>query len=791
MQTARAVVSLAKRPRLLCGFLGAILAAGAALLAFTLLPASSAMPGFEQVRAAQSQSESVLVDRHGEILHEQRTNSRARRLEWVPLSAVSPAFTTSLVYSEDRRFFQHHGVNWASLAGAAAGLFRSGTRGASTISMQLAAQLDRELQPRSLRRTLWQKWRQIRAARALERGWSKEQILEAYLNLVTFRGELQGLAAAAGGLFGKQVHGLTDTESVILAALLRSPNADTDQVIRRSCALAGAMGLGLDPAVISARAGEALSRPYVIRQQAALAPHVAQQLFGDARTAAGYVPGRVACTLDRSLQQFATETLRRHLMTVRAQNARDGAVMVLDNPTGDILAYVGNAGDQGSARYVDGIRALRQAGSTLKPFIYGAAFDQRILTAASLLDDSPLELPVLGGIYRPGNYDRLFHGPVTARVALASSLNVPAVRALNLMGVDTVLQVLRAAGFEKLQPADYYGPSLALGSADVSLRELANAYRCLANRGRWSPLRLKSDDPAGSWRRVFSEEAAFIVADILSDRESRSRTFSLESPLGTRFWTAVKTGTSKDMRDNWCVGFSDRYTVGVWAGNFSGAPMWNVSGVAGAAPVWVEIMNRLHEDRTSRAPAAAAGSRSSVSCGRLPQGVVFARHGNGGRTRCGQSRSTHRLSGFRHHRRTGPRYSRKGTEAVFRSPAGRRPSAMAAGRKPDRRRRHPVPLDSGTRQTFRRARGYCQSRSGYRRIRGTRFFPPVGPGRRLCLKTLLTRDGIDQQLQIHSIHTAVTVDVAISRASGKAENDVSENLEIQCADNAITIDVIA
>ena len=216
-------------------------------------------------------------------------------------------------------------------------------------------------------------------------------------------------------------------------------------------------------------------------------------------------------------------------------------------------------------------------------------------------------MPVFGGVYRPDNYDKLFHGPVTARIALASSLNVPAVRALNLLGVEHLLQVLQAAGFEKLQSADFYGLSLALGSADVSLWELANAYRCLANGGLWSPLRLKDDDPARPARRVLTPEAAFIVSDILSDRESRSRTFSLESPLGTRFWTAVKTGTSKDMRDNWCVGFSDRYTVGVWAGNFSGAPMWNVSGITGAAPVWVEIMNRLHQDRTSSAPQPPPG----------------------------------------------------------------------------------------------------------------------------------------------------------------------------------------
>ena len=310
----------------------------------------------------------------------------------------------------------------------------------------------------------------------------------------------------------------------------------------------------------------------------------------------------MVCTIDRGLQQFAADTLRRHISSLRSQNVHDGAVLVLDNATDEVLAYVSNTGDEGSARYVDGIQALRQAGSTLKPLIYGAAFDQHILTASSLIDDSPLDIPVAGGgVYRPSNYDSLFHGAVTVRVALASSLNVPAVKTLNLVGVEAALDVLEAAGFEKLQSAEFYGPSLALGAADVSLYELTNAYRCLANKGVWSPVRLSFDEPSGPARRVLSSQAAFIVLDILSDRESRSRTFSLESPLSTRFWTAVKTGTSKDMRDNWCVGSSSRYTAGVWAGNFSGEPMWNVSGISGAAPVWVEIYEpasrELHEPR--------------------------------------------------------------------------------------------------------------------------------------------------------------------------------------------------
>jgi penicillin-binding protein 1C len=604
MQTAGNIMTSKVWLRILCGL---CVLGGLIVLLSIFLPSPSEVPSFEAVHAAHSRSESVLLDRHGEIIQEQRTDNSARRLDWVPLENISPALSSAIVYAEDRRFYQHHGVDWASLAGALAGFFRFGTRGASTITMQLAAQLDEDLRPSNQRRTIWQKWRQIRSARALERRWSKAQILEAYLNLVTFRGELQGLAAAAGGLFEKQAHGLTDVESVILAALVRAPNADIDQILRRASSLAGAMNLGLNPAEISTRVSEALSHPYFIRPKAALAPLAAQRLFREARARGGHAPDHIVSTLDRGLQQFAAETLSRHLMTVRSQNVRDGAVLVLDNRTGEVLAYVGNDGERGSARYMDGIQALRQAGSTLKPFIYGAAFEQCVLTAASMLDDSPLEVPVAGGVYRPSNYDKLFHGPVTARTALASSMNVPAVKTLNLIGVEAALKVLRAGGFERLQADDFYGASLALGAADVSLWELANAYRSLANGGMWSPLRLTAAESTGPSRQVLAPEAAFIVATILSDRESRSRTFSLESPLSTRFWTAVKTGTSKDMRDNWCVGFSDRYTVGVWAGNFSGEPMWNVSGITGAAPVWVEIMNWLHRGLTSSAPQPPPG----------------------------------------------------------------------------------------------------------------------------------------------------------------------------------------
>jgi penicillin-binding protein 1C len=285
----------------------------------------------------------------------------------------------------------------------------------------------------------------------------------------------------------------------------------------------------------------------------------------------------------------------------------EGAVLVVENSTGKVLAYIGSAGDS----QVDGITAKRQAGSTLKPFLYELAIEKRLLTAASVLDDSPLHVPTERGLYVPHDYDHRSRGPVSVRTALSSSINIPAVRTQLLVGTEPFAERLRRLGFDLRQPSEFYGFSLALGTADISLEELVNAYRTLAQGGVWSDLRL-APGASGKSRHVMDHKAAYIVADILADRSSRSIAFGFDNPLTTRFWTAVKTGTSKDMRDNWCVGFSRRYTVGVWVGNFTGEPMWNVSGVSGAAPVWLEVMNYLHGDTRSTAPSR-------------PEGVVLAR----------------------------------------------------------------------------------------------------------------------------------------------------------------------
>lgn len=564
--------------------------------------AQATLPSYEQVRGSYQKSDAMLLDRNHEPIHELRIDPYGRRLDWVPLREISPATQSAILYAEDKKFYQHSGVDWRAIGAAMMKkLIYGNPPGASTLTMQLASLLDKDLQSSKYRRSLWQKWKQIREARNMEKGWSKSEILEAYLNLVTFRGELHGIGAASRGLFGKEPHGLDHTESLILASLVRSPNAPLSKVVKRACSLGHAMKLEVNCEEIASKAKQPLSTPPMPKPEVALAPHVAWQLLAPYFGKTGAKVHSIVSTLDGNLQRFAIEILQQHLLSVRSQNVQDGAVLVVENKTGDVLAYIGSSGDIASARHVDGIHAKRQAGSTLKPFLYGLALEERLLTAASLIDDSPLDIPVQTGIYRPRNYDSQFQGLVTARTALASSLNVPAVRTLRLVGIEPFVQKLRDLGFNGLnESGDYYGPSLVLGSGDVSLWELVRAYRALANEGVRSELRLTSDDDTRSSRkRVFSREASFIISDILSDRESRSHTFGLESPLSTRFWTAAKTGTSKDMRDNWCIGYSSQYTVGVWVGNFSGSSMWNVSGITGAAPVWMEIMNWLHRDRAN------------------------------------------------------------------------------------------------------------------------------------------------------------------------------------------------
>ncbi|MES2106960.1 MAG: penicillin-binding protein 1C [Pseudomonadota bacterium] len=599
-----------------------------AVLFFCLnITAALAVPTFAEVQQDFRSSDAFLYDRNGVVIHQLRLNPKERKLSWVRLEDVSPALRNALIASEDKRFYQHGGVDWNAVAGAAWGnLWNTRTRGASTITMQLAGLLEEDLRRKTAPRSTTQKISQAVVAKLLEHSWRKDQILEAYLNLVAFRGELVGVHALSRVLFDKHPSGLDQVEAAIAVALIRAPNAKPAKVAERACMILKEQGLALYCQNLAGATELRFARLTAKNEQLSvaagpqLAPHLARRLLKTNPRSASLKPGirngqNVRSTLDAGTQEFARDALMRQLSALVDRNIEDGAVLVLDNASGDVLAWVGSSGSLSDASQVDGVTALRQAGSTLKPFLYELAIEKKWLTAASILDDSAVNLPTASGLYIPQNYDKHFKGLVSVRTALGSSLNIPAVRTLVTVTPENFFQRLQGLGFQLRESGDYYGYSLALGSADVSLLALTNAYRSLANNGIYGAVRTSATDAPVRGTAVMDAASSFIVGDILADRAARAVTFGLENALATRFWAAVKTGTSKDMRDNWCIGYSDRYTVGVWVGNASGVPMWDVSGVTGAAPVWQEVMQYLN-NKTAVRIAAKPGSRP------VAQGVV-------------------------------------------------------------------------------------------------------------------------------------------------------------------------
>ncbi len=585
--------------------LGGALSAAAIVAHAT--PGLSAMPTFEEVRAAHRPSDLTLLDRRGVPIQTVRLDKTVRRLPWVALSDMSPALLQAVVLSEDQRFHEHSGVDWAAVARSAWGnVWNTRTRGASTLTMQLAGLIDDGLARPPEGRSLAQKIGQAVTATRLDARWKKSEILEAYLNSVAFRGEVVGINALSQTLFGKHPSGLDAQEAALAAALVRGPNAPAQTVATRACGVLKLQALSCTG--VTALTETALVRKGGMPLGEQLAPHFARQVFASNNLAAQHATQ--GSSLDAGLQRVAIRALRHQLAELTGRNVEDGAVLVIDNTSGEVLAWVGSSGVMSDAAQVDGVLARRQPGSTLKPFVYELAFEKRLITPASLLDDSPAQLATAGGLYLPQNYDREFKGWVSARTALGASLNVPAVRVAALLGPDAVHARLNQLGFALPQSAGHYGHALALGGAEVTLLALTNAYRTLANGGRRSPVTHRADGPAPApapSRAVADPAAVFLVTDILADNNARVRPFGLDSALATRGFAAVKTGTSKDLRDNWCVGFTDRFTIGVWVGNASGAAMHQVSGVSGAAPVWQALVRHLHEGRPSLRPAAPPG----------------------------------------------------------------------------------------------------------------------------------------------------------------------------------------
>lgn len=551
----------------------------AAFVGMSMQSVSSSLKSFDTVRTNFKSSELFLLDRNGKPLHQWRQDKQERVFHWASLNDVSPAMIEATLKSEDKNFFSHYGVDTkAMVASLYQRIFKDSRRGGSTITMQVAKLV---AQDRRLYQGLYGKWLQFIAAIGLESKWSKNQILEAYLNLASFRGEHRGISSVAWILFGKSPSGLTTKEATLLSVLLRSPNATDAEWTQRACWQEPSMCDDFKSLVVGVFEKSKTS----FFAQGAF--HLAQRL-----SISGH-KGELTTSVDKDLQLYVQELIQSQIRNLESQNVHDAAVLVVENKTGQVWAYVGGAGLDSTHKYVDGIQSLRQAGSTLKPFLYATAFERNVLHKNSWIEDSAVDIVFDRGVYKPQNHDRQFYGWVQAKMALGSSLNVPAVKVFKLLNDDLFWSKLKAMEFRELKEPEHYGPALALGVADVTLESLTQAYRTLAQGGMYSPLQFDLESK-GSNTEVFTKESASEVTDVLSQSENRVLGFGLDSSLSVP-GTAVKTGTSKDMRDNWCIGYGSRFTVGVWVGNFNGEPMWNVMGVTGAAPIWKKVMEWLHE----------------------------------------------------------------------------------------------------------------------------------------------------------------------------------------------------
>jgi penicillin-binding protein 1C len=516
----------------------------------------------------------------------------------VPLHAIPPLVQQAFIFSEDKRFFDHGGADWLARFQAVVQNLRARrvVRGASTISEQVV----RMLHPRP--RTLWARWVEGIEASLLERRFPKATILEFYLNQVPYARQRRGVVQAARAYFDRELSTLSVKEMLALAVLVRAP---------------GRLDLARDPARIEQplmhlaermyREG-ALSHAEFQGLQASTFTLLESYLDCDAAHFIGHIrssglvapghQGRVRTTLDGGLQRQVQELLDGRLANLRTRGVTDGAVLVVDHETNQVLVWVNGGGfslDQPGGS-IDAVTIPRQPGSTLKPFLYALAIEKG-WNAATLIDDTPLAEPVGFGLHTFHNYSRHYYGTLRLREALGNSLNIPAVRTVDFVGRKSFLERLHGLGFASLgQQADYYGDGLALGNGEVTLLELVRAYATLARGGVWAPLAMVFGDlaPVQQPRRLFSEEASTLIGNILSDPEARRLEFGEGHLLRFPVQTAIKTGTSSQHRDAWAVGFSHRYTAGVWMGNLDRRPMQEVTGSIGPALVLRAVFAELN-----------------------------------------------------------------------------------------------------------------------------------------------------------------------------------------------------
>ena len=541
----------------------------------------------------------VVLDRDGRLLRAYATTEGRWRL---PATAkdVDPRFLKLLFAYEDKRFYEHDGVDLLALGRAAFQLVTQGhiVSGGSTLTMQVA----RLLEPRE-HRSFGAKLRQITRALELEHALSKQQILALYLTLAPYGGNLEGIRAASLSYFGKEPRKLTLAEAALLVALPQSPE------LRRPDRFPEIARAARDRVLDRAAAAGVVPRDEVVRAKQAPVPHERKPLPVLAPHAADQV---VAAEPDKRIHRLTIDaSLQKTLQDLARERAHalgpkiSVAVIAVDNKTGEVRARVGSADyfDERRAGQVDMTQALRSPGSTLKPFIYGLAFEDGLLHPQTLIDDKPVRY----GNYAPENFDLTFQGTVTVRRALQMSLNVPAIAVLNKVGVSRLSARLTQTGAALVLPkGEAPGLAMGLGGVGIKLSDLVMLYTGLARQGAALPLRERESAIEPSARRLLDPVAAWYVGNILIGAPPP------DNAMPGRI--AFKTGTSYGYRDAWAVGFDGRMTIGVWVGQADGAPVPGLYGRGSAAPILFDAFSR-----TGIAPAPLA---------RAPKGVVFASTNN-------------------------------------------------------------------------------------------------------------------------------------------------------------------
>lgn len=574
----------------------------------------------------------VVLDAHGAVL--QRDGSAGFRIP-VTLDQVAPLAIQATLSAEDRRFRHHPGVDPLAVARAAWNLPRERS-GASTITQQLARRLylDGGGGPLPLRKA-----RESLIALQLEAHRSKDEILELYLNEVYYGRGAYGIEAAARVYFGVSAANLDLAHAAFLAGLPQLPTAyepAANEAAARERQAYVLRRMAADGHITADQADAAARAPLALLPgvEPAIAPHfVAWALDELARVRPDLANRRglvIETTLDAGLQAEAERLARFHLANLADRNVTNAAVTVIEPGTGRVLAMVGSLGGEDTGGAINMALAPRQPGSALKPFLYAAALE-RGFTAASPLLDVPTAFHTKDGLYSPQNFDRQFRGVVPLRAALASSLNVPAVRTLEQLGIPAFLEAAHRFGLSTLSEPERYGLAIALGGAEVRLLDLTAAYAALGAGGLlaepYAVERVRAADGTVLYERgrarsrpAVTPELAYLLADILDDPDARVPGFGAVTPFELPFRAAVKTGTTTGFRDNWTLGFTSAFAVGVWVGNADGSPMREVSGIDGAGPIWRDVMQAAAMVIAPGWPAMPPGIETAVVC--APTGLL-------------------------------------------------------------------------------------------------------------------------------------------------------------------------